>query len=359
MNPARWRSALLVGVAAGVVALDQWTKSWAQEHLVLDVPRHVLGPAYLVLTYNKGAAFSFGTGASPVIAVLAVGLVMTVVFYSRRLAKGGAAWPVMVALGLLAGGAVSNLADRFFRHHHGAVVDFIQLVSWWAIFNVADAAITVGALALAASLVLSSARCVLAASPPLPRRGRRRWGAGRWPAAPHRGRASIPGGTLTTEPGAPGGTIELSVPTALEGERVDRGLALLVGLSRAEASRLVAAGGARVGGAAVRAGSRRLRAGELLEVDLAPSGPPAWPEEREAGAGGPDGGPVATIVFADDHLVVVDKPAGLVVHPGAGNRQGTLVQQLVARFADIATAGPTTSARGSCSGWTRGHRACS
>jgi signal peptidase II len=154
MNPAKRRIALLVGVAAAVIALDQWSKSWAQQDL-RSGPRHVIGPTYLVLTYNRGAAFSFGTGASPVIAALAVVLVLVVGFYSRRLAKGGASPPVIVGLGLLAGGAVSNLADRFFRHHHGAVVDFIQLVSWWATFNVADAAITVGALTLAVSLVLS------------------------------------------------------------------------------------------------------------------------------------------------------------------------------------------------------------
>ncbi len=154
MNPAKRRTALLVGVAAAVTALDQWSKSWAQQDL-RSGPRHVMGPTYLVLTYNRGAAFSFGTGASPVIAALAVVLVLVVGFYSRRLAKGGASRPVIVGLGLLAGGAVSNLADRFFRHHHGAVVDFIQLVSWWATFNVADAAITVGALTLAVSLVLS------------------------------------------------------------------------------------------------------------------------------------------------------------------------------------------------------------
>jgi signal peptidase II len=154
MNPARRRTALLVGIAAAVVALDQWTKSWAQDDLA-GGPRHVLGTVYLVLTYNRGAAFSFGTGASPIIAAVAVGLVLAVVFYSRRLARRGAPLPVMVALGLLAGGAGSNLADRFFRHHHGAVVDFIQIVSWWATFNVADAAITIGALALAASVVLS------------------------------------------------------------------------------------------------------------------------------------------------------------------------------------------------------------
>jgi signal peptidase II len=137
MNPAKRRIALLVGVAAAVIALDQWSKSWAQQDL-RSGPRHVIGPTYLVLTYNRGAAFSFGTGASPVIAALAVVLVLVVGFYSRRLAKGGASPPVIVGLGLLAGGA-----------------DFIQLVSWWATFNVADAAITVGALTLAVSLVLS------------------------------------------------------------------------------------------------------------------------------------------------------------------------------------------------------------
>jgi signal peptidase II len=143
MKTVKRRGALLVGVAAAVVALDQWTKSWAQGALA-GGPVHVLGPVNLGLVYNKGAAFSFGTGASPVIAAVAVALVLAVVFYSRRVAKGGAPVTVMVAL-----------ADRFFRHHHGGVVDFIQLVSWWATFNVADAAVTVGALTLAVSLVLS------------------------------------------------------------------------------------------------------------------------------------------------------------------------------------------------------------
>jgi len=152
MNPARRRSALLVGVAAVVVALDQWTKSWAQQDLKVG-PRHVLGPVYLHLVVNPGAAFSFGTGASSVIAAVAVGLVLAVALYSRRLVKSEAPFLLMMALGLLAGGAVSNLADRFFRHDHGAVVDFIQLVSWWPTFNLADAAITVGALTLAVSVV--------------------------------------------------------------------------------------------------------------------------------------------------------------------------------------------------------------
>jgi 23S rRNA pseudouridine1911/1915/1917 synthase len=129
------------------------------------------------------------------------------------------------------------------------------------------------------------------------------------------------------------------VPAALEAERVDRGVALLVGLSRVQASRLVDEGRVRISGLVVRAGSRRLRGGELLEVDLAGHSPlEPGPTARTPSPGSP---PLeAEVVFADKDLVVVDKPAGLVVHPGAGNPQGTLVQQLVALFPDISAAGP-------------------
>jgi 23S rRNA pseudouridine1911/1915/1917 synthase len=138
--------------------------------------------------------------------------------------------------------------------------------------------------------------------------------------------------------------LHLKVPAALEGERVDRGLALLAGLSRAQASRVVAEGKASVGGTTVVVGSRRLHTGELLQVDLSadagavPAGGPDLGADGQP-AGGNGAGP-ARVVFADDNLVVVDKPAGLVVHPGAGNPQGTLVQQLIALFPDIVNAGP-------------------
>jgi 23S rRNA pseudouridine1911/1915/1917 synthase len=123
--------------------------------------------------------------------------------------------------------------------------------------------------------------------------------------------------------------------SSLEGERLDRGLALLTGLSRAEASRLVAAGNVRLGGAVVTSGSRRLRLGDLLTVQI-PDGPGPLGEDRQP----PPAAVEARVVFVDADLVVVDKPAGLVVHPGAGNPSGTLVQQLVSLFPDIASAGP-------------------
>ncbi|HTT89307.1 MAG TPA: signal peptidase II [Acidimicrobiales bacterium] len=147
------RMALLLVIATGVVVLDQWSKSWALGALGEVARRHVIGPVYLSLTFNSGAAFSLGAGASPVIEAVAIALVVGVVVFSRRAAKGGTNLAVIVGLGLLLGGALSNLGDRLFRHNHGAVVDFIQLVSWWPTFNVADAAITVGAVTLVVALV--------------------------------------------------------------------------------------------------------------------------------------------------------------------------------------------------------------
>jgi signal peptidase II len=150
------RGAVFVGIAAGVIALDQWSKSWALRSLGPVGHRHVIGPVNLVLTFNRGAAFSLGSGATPVIEAVAIALVVLVVAFSRRLALGGTGLAVIIGLGLLFGGAMSNLADRFFRHHNGAVVDFIQAVSWWPTFNVADAAVTCGAVIAAIALLFSS-----------------------------------------------------------------------------------------------------------------------------------------------------------------------------------------------------------
>lgn len=151
--------------------------------------------------------------------------------------------------------------------------------------------------------------------------------------------------------GMPGALqLQVEVPGALDGERVDRGIAMLTLVSRTEAARLVAAGAVSVAGKTVVNGSHRLRAGEVLEVSGAspPGFGTARPETSRPAllADGdkvrppePDV-PLARVVYADDQVVVVDKPAGLVVHPGAGNHSGTLVDQLLADFPDMAGAGP-------------------
>jgi len=111
-----------------------------------------------------------------------------------------------------------------------------------------------------------------------------------------------------------------AVPPAAAGERLDRFLAGLpeVG-SRATAERLLAEKRVRVD-AAVRGKSHRLAGGEEVEVDL--------PNGRETGLVPEDVG--LRVGYEDDHLVVVDKPAGVVVHPSAGHAGGTLVHGLLA-----------------------------
>ena len=127
-----------------------------------------------------------------------------------------------------------------------------------------------------------------------------------------------------------------AVPAALAGERVDRAVAILTGLARTRVAELVAAGAVRVGGAPVTSRSRRVAEGEELEVDLARPGPARLV---------PDPGVVVPVVHADDDVVVVDKPAGMVVHPGAGNASGTLVHGLLALFPDLARSLPGDPAR--------------
>jgi 23S rRNA pseudouridine1911/1915/1917 synthase len=113
----------------------------------------------------------------------------------------------------------------------------------------------------------------------------------------------------------------LLVPEHEAGKRLDRFLAELptVG-SRAAAERLIAAGAVTVDGV-IRPKSHRLAAGEVIALAAEPSaGEPGHAEPLEL-----------RIAYEDDHLLVVDKPAGLVVHPGAGHAHGTLVQGLLDR----------------------------
>ncbi len=117
------------------------------------------------------------------------------------------------------------------------------------------------------------------------------------------------------------------VPEAMAGERLDRIVAMISGLSRAEVSDLIAKGAVRVRGAAAADRSVRLAAGDEVEVDA--------PDPEEASRLVPEPEVDVPIVHADEHLLVVDKPAGLVVHPGAGQRTGTLVHGLLARYPEV------------------------
>jgi len=138
--------------AVVVVVVDQFTKSWAVGSLSGEPPRHVFASLSWNLTINKGAAFSLGTGVTPILEVVAVVLV-TVLAVAAQRAGRSAPLLAVVAIGMLLGGALSNLGDRLFRSYGGGVVDFIDALrighhDRWPIFNVADASISIGAVLL-------------------------------------------------------------------------------------------------------------------------------------------------------------------------------------------------------------------
>jgi 23S rRNA pseudouridine1911/1915/1917 synthase len=127
-------------------------------------------------------------------------------------------------------------------------------------------------------------------------------------------------------------TQRLPIPSTLDGERLDRVLCLIWDLPRSEATDLIASGAVRLGGRPAGTRARRVVTGQELEVAL---------PEATAGAGlaGEAGGDDLALVHVDEDVIVVDKPAGLVVHPGAGRSTGTLVQVLLGRFPDLAGTG--------------------
>jgi signal peptidase II len=134
-----------VAVAGAVLAVDQLTKAWALVALD-DGPIGLIGPIRLSLTFNTGGAFGLGGSAIPFLALGALALVVVMATVGDAARHG----PTAVALGLVLGGALGNLADRVFRDPgllRGAVVDFIDL-RWWPVFNLADSGITVGCVLL-------------------------------------------------------------------------------------------------------------------------------------------------------------------------------------------------------------------
>jgi len=128
---------------------------------------------------------------------------------------------------------------------------------------------------------------------------------------------------------APGQSEE--VPPTLAGERLDRFIALLTGCSRSEATDLVRGGGVTVSGHEVRKGSHRLESGDVVALSQDPHQEDPLPSA--------DPSVDFQVVHEDDQVIVVDKPAGLVVHPGPGHKGGTLVDGLLARFPEIAGVG--------------------
>ncbi|MGB3475827.1 MAG: signal peptidase II [Mycobacterium sp.] len=143
------RLGLLLSVASVVLMADVVTKVLAVKMLTPGQPVPIIGDTVTwTLVRNSGAAFSMATSYTWVLTLIASSVVLGIIWMSRRLVSPW--WAI--GLGMILGGALGNLVDRFFRapgHLQGHVVDFLS-IGWWPVFNVADPAVVGGAILLVA-----------------------------------------------------------------------------------------------------------------------------------------------------------------------------------------------------------------
>lgn len=160
---ARLYDAVALLTVLVVVTLDQWTKSWVVKNLspAQSQPFKPILGQYLGLYYveNSGAAFSLLRDNAILVFFIAVALAVVLYLYIRMLNSGSLAYKIV--FGMIIGGAVGNLLDR--ARHAGHVVDFIsfripQIGYQFAIFNVADACISVSVFLLFALLLFGGLR---------------------------------------------------------------------------------------------------------------------------------------------------------------------------------------------------------
>ncbi len=156
------------GAGLAVLALDTVTKFFAERELLRSAGRSVIGNIFqLRLVYNPGAAFGLDLGPMSRWIFMAVAIAAVILLFRYHRSAESGDWFRQLALGLVSGGALGNLVDRI-RSSQG-VVDFLDVGvgGWrWPTFNVADMAVSCGAIALAISLWREDARREAAARDP-------------------------------------------------------------------------------------------------------------------------------------------------------------------------------------------------
>lgn len=126
-------------------------------------------------------------------------------------------------------------------------------------------------------------------------------------------------------------TVEEVVPEIMGGERLDRLVATIIDCSRSVSAKLIEGGRISVNGRVQTSRSTKVDSGAVVRID--------YDEAGETAELVPDASIPLTVVYEDDHLLVVDKQDGLVVHPGAGTPEGTLVHALLARYPELVGVG--------------------
>jgi signal peptidase II len=146
-------------IALVVLVLDQLTKAWIASNMAVHETREIVeGVVRLRYTQNTGAAFGFFQGWTGALSIAAATIVVAILMSATRVSNGNRA--NMLALGLVLGGALGNLADRVrlgyvvdFFEVHGLRLNLNDTVYTWPVFNVADSAITIGVILLIVTLI--------------------------------------------------------------------------------------------------------------------------------------------------------------------------------------------------------------
>jgi signal peptidase II len=136
-----------------IIGFDQLTKFFLNNNLVLNQPNPLIkGFFYLTLVHNRGAAFGILRNQIPLFVLTSIFAITLIIFNLKKAGRNKKLSANDLALGLILAGAVGNLIDRLV---YGYVIDFLDFCVW-PVFNVADSAITVGAVLLGYSLLFGS-----------------------------------------------------------------------------------------------------------------------------------------------------------------------------------------------------------
>ncbi len=145
--------ALSLGVAVLVVVLDQLSKLWVRANLIPGEALPVIGRLTLTYVRNTGSAFGLLANQTFLLIIITIVVVIIILLFLHYLSPVTAL--SVISIGLILGGAVGNLTDRLYPSL-GYVTDFVDVRLWgnlhWPVFNLADAAITVGIFAFIYSL---------------------------------------------------------------------------------------------------------------------------------------------------------------------------------------------------------------
>ena len=277
---------------------------------------------------NTGSAFGLFPDQTLLLTLASlVGIGVLLFFYRTHPVDS---FMLRLSLGLMLGGAMGNLIDRVRLGH---VVDFID-VGAWPVFNIADSSIVVGLVGLLLTVTSAKhgdraqAESELATAFASAESDWTEQAPDAWSGDYNDHFGVTPetlGDALRSEREEGVGVVRTLVADA-PGERLDRFLAdRHDDLSRSHVAGLAGRGLVRVNGTAAKA-SYRLKGGETVEVEVAPPEPTQLtPQDIQL-----------SVVYEDDDVLVVDKPAGMVVHPAPGHPVGTLVNALLGRMPELA-----------------------